>query len=216
MNTKQISPWLLTFSLALCMPLAVNADGHGLKDGGFEDQLAPNQGGWVMFDNSRISIDHARTGKTSMFNWGFSRTQPLPPFLIGGASGSFQEFAAEPGSRWRLSGYGMAANSIKGQAAYGILQISFFDAEGNDLGTVETDDNDSKTAMAKTSKQINSKTRVGEWVMLDTGVATAPAGTTAIHAFTLFVDYSGAGISQGVHFDDLSLCQLAAGSDSCD
>ena len=78
-----------------------------LKDPGFEQQLPSKQGGWTLFDQSRYSSDHARSGRQSMFNWGFSRILPSPPFVLGTASGSFQEFAASPGSRWQLTGYGM-------------------------------------------------------------------------------------------------------------
>ncbi len=189
-------------------PRAVLANGNNLlEDAGFEQQLAPAQGGWTLFDQSQFSSRQARSGSQSMFNFGFSRTQPTAPFLLGGASGSFQEFGAAPGSRWRLTGYGLAADAIKGTPAFGIVQISFFDADGNDLGTVETAAN--KTPLAKTSNQVNSQTQAGEWIFLDTGIATAPAGSATVQAFTLFVDYSGAERTQGVFFDDLSLCAVA-------
>jgi len=197
----------LLFTFIISAPQSVLANGDNpLKDASFEQQLPPDQGGWTLFDQSRFSSDQARNGKQSMFNWGFSRTVPSPPFLLGTVSGSYQEFAAAPGSQWQLSGYGMVANKFRGSLAYGIVQMSFFDAQGNDLGTVETSDN--KTPKAKTSNRVNSKTPVGEWVLLDTGIATAPANTTTVQAFTLYVDYSGSGIAQGVYFDDLRLCNL--------
>ena len=90
-------------------------------------------------------------------------------------------------------------------------------AEGNDLGTVETqgDDDDTK---AKTSNEITSRAPAGEWIRLDTGIATAPEGTAVIHAFTLYVDYSGSNTSQGVYFDDLVLCAVDGNSaaEACD
>lgn len=141
-----------------------------------------------------------------MFNWGFSRVLPSAPFLVGKVLGSYQQFPATPGSRWRLTGFGMAPNAIRGTPAFGIVQVSFFDKFGKDLGTVETAA--SKSALAKTSNQLNNQTPVAEWILLDTGIATAPDDTAAIQAFTLYVDYSGSGISQGVYFDDLSLCAL--------
>ena len=58
---------------------------------------------------------------------------------------------------------------------------------------------------------MNNQTPVGEWTSLDTGIATAPAGTATVQAFTLYVDFSGSDTSQGVYFDDLSLCALEAG-----
>lgn len=194
---------------ALLIPVSqavlANAENR-LKDPGFELKLPPDQGGWILFDESRFSPHQAHSGSESMFNWGFSRTVPTSPFLLGTVSGAYQEFPAEPGSRWRLSGYGATADGIKGASAFGIVQVSFFDAAGNDLGTVETANADKPRA--KTSNQVNSQTPAGEWVYLDTGIVTAPAATAKIHAFTLFVDYSGSGVSQGVHFDDLKLCAL--------
>lgn len=196
--------------LLIAMPGLVFA--NSLKDAGFEAQTASG-GDWTLFDQSRVSSDLARSGSQSMFNWGFSRTIPTPPFLLGTAAGSFQEFNAVAGSRWRLTGYGRAADPIRGAPAFGILQISFFDSAGKDLGTVETASE--KTAPAKTSNQINSKSPVGEWISLDTGIATAPDGTAKVQAFTLFVDYSGSEISQGVYFDDLKLCEVSADHTNC-
>lgn len=202
----------LLFALILCAPRVALADVDNLlKDPGFESRLASEQGGWILFDGSRYSTEQARTGKHSIFNWGFSRTVPSPPFLLGMASGSYQEFPAGPGSRWRLTGYGAANTRLEGAPAFGIVQVSFFDAAGNDLGTVETADDNNATAL--TSNQVNSASPVGEWIFLDTGVATAPANTAKIHAFTLFVDYSGSEIIQGVYFDDIKLCSLDAGDD---
>ncbi len=202
----------LVFAIAVCASTSVFANGDNLlKDAGFEQQLAPEAGGWILFENSRISSDQARGGSRSVFNPGFSRTVPSPPYLLGTASGSFQEFAATPGSRWRLTGYGSAAIALKGAPAFGVVQISFFDDKGKDLGTVETAAG--KGPRARLSNQVNAKSPVGEWIFLDTGVATAPAGATKIHAFTLFVDYSGSEITQGVYFDDLKLCALESGDD---
>jgi len=68
---------------------------------------------------------------------------------------------------------------------------------------------------AKTSNQINSASPAGEWIFLDTGIVTAPDNAARVHAFTLFVDYSGTGVAQGVYFDDLELCSLESGSSEC-
>ena len=195
------------FAVLVSPPQAAHADGNNpLRDAGFELQLAPGKGGWIQFDNSLFSSDEARSGSQSMFNWGFSRTVAYPPFFLGSASGSYQEFPANAGSRWRLTGFGLTPTTLKGTPAFGIVQVSFFDASGNDLGTVETAD--SNTPRAKTSNEVNNLTPVGEWTFLDTGIATAPAGTATVQAFTLYVDFSGSNTSQGVYFDDLSLCAV--------
>lgn len=203
---------LLVGALALFPPLAV-AETHGmLKDASFEQRLDADEGGWRLFGPSRFSDDQAREGSVSMFNGGASKSVGYHPYFIGTVSGSYQEFPAAPGSRWRLTGYGMAATALEGTPAFGIIQISFFDADGKDLGTVETVGN---SARAKLSNEVNNQSPVGEWVALDTGVATAPAGAATVQAFTLYVDYSGAKIFQGVHFDDLHLCQLGETGDRC-
>ena len=194
-------------TLLVSAPQATRAnDDNPLRDAGFELQLATDQGGWNLFDNSSFSTDEARSGGQSMFNWGFSRTVAYPPYFIGTASGSYQEFPAGPGSRWRLTGFGVTPTTLEGAPAFGIVQVSFFDALGNDLGTVET--SGSNTPRAKTSNEVNNLTPAGEWTFLDTGIATAPADTAIVQAFTLYVDFSGSNTSQGVYFDDLSLCAL--------
>jgi hypothetical protein len=190
---------------------ALANDQNLLNDPGFERELAPEDGGWARFDKGWISIDQARTGSRSMFNNGYSRTVPYQPFFEGNVSGSYQEFPATAGSRWRLTGWGMASPALEGAPAFGIVQVSFFDADGNDLGTVETADSDSPPA--RTSNQVNGGSPVDEWIFLDTGVATAPPGTAVIQAFTLFVDYSGSNVAQGVYFDDLTLCALEEDDD---
>ncbi len=194
---------LLSLLIGIGPQLALAEDHNLLKDSSFEEQLPGKEGGWRLFEESLFSADQARSGSQSMFNGGFSRTVAYHPFFVGAVSGSYQEFAAEPGSRWRLTGYGLMAAPLKGTPALGIVQISFFDANGKDLGTVETADSATK---AKTSNEVNSQSPVGEWVFLDTGTATAPPGTAVVHAFTIYVDFSGANTAQGVYFDDLQLC----------
>jgi hypothetical protein len=100
---------------------------------------------------------------------------------------------------------------LLGTPAFGVVQVSFFDADGNDLGTVETVE---ASARAMTSNEVNNQSPVGEWIFLDTGTATAPEGTAAVQAFTIYVDFSGSNTAQGVYFDDLVLCNLD--SEECD
>ena len=185
--------------------VTLGEDGNLLEDAGFELQTSADDGGWQLFEISLYSKNHARSGEQSMFNGGFSRTVPFQATFTGNASGAFQEFPATAGSRWRLTGYALTPTTLAGTNAFGVIQVSFFDAEGKDLGTVETL---GETTKARTSAPVNKDSSAGEWIALDTGVATAPAGTAMIHAFTLFVDFSGSDRTQGVYFDDLSLCEL--------
>ena len=206
----------LFVALLVCAPQASNAqDDALLKDSSFEEQLPADEGGWSLFEESLFSDDQAHSGTNSMFNAALSRTVAYPPYFIGSVAGSFQELAAEAGSRWRLTGYGLTSAKLEGTPAFGVVQVTFFDAEGKDLGTVETADN---TTLAKVSNQVNNQSPVGEWIFLDTGVATAPDGTAKVQAFTIYVDFSGSNVSQGVYFDDLNLCALSEddASNSCD
>lgn len=211
--SKQIPCIVLLGALLVSAPQAALADDatNPLKDASFELQLASDDGGWTLFEQSVFSPDRARSGNHSMFNGGLSKTVAYHPFFVGTVSGSFQEFPADPGSQWRLTGFGATPTTLHGTPAFGIVQVSFFDADGNDLGTVETAGN--KTSRAKTSNEVNNQTPAGEWVFLDTGIASAPAGTATVQAFTLYVDYSGADIAQGVYFDDLSLCAVEGDGD---
>jgi len=201
-NTNPLYLVLMTALLAFGAGAAQADDGGLLKDPGFELKLPADDGGWDLFEISMFSKNQARTGTQSMFNAGFSRTVPYNPFFLGNASGAFQEFPAAPGSRWRLTGYGLTPRPLVGTPAFGILQLSFFDANGKDLGTVETSEGDTK---AKASNQVDNQSAVGEWIFLDTGIVTAPARTATVQAFTLYVDYSGSDLTQGVYFDDLTL-----------
>ena len=207
MKKQHISPFAVSLiALLIWAPGITSADEHStLKDAGFELKTPSKEGGWTLFEISLYSKNYARSGSQSMFNGGFSRTVPFQASFIGNASGAFQAFPAEAGSQWKLTGYGLTPATLEGTDAFGILQVSFFDADGKDLGTVETADTKTK---AKTSSRVNRESAAGEWIYLDTGVATAPEGTVVIHAFTLFVDYSGSNRTQGVYFDDLTLCTV--------
>ena len=194
---------------------ALGENGGQLKDAGFELQTAADEGGWKLFEISLFSKNYARSGTRSMFNGGFSRTVPFQATFIGNASGAYQEFPATAGTRWKLTGYGLTPATLEGTTAFGVLQVSFFNANGKDLGTVETAGG---TTKAKTSAQVNRDSPANEWIFLDTSIATAPEGTATIQAFTLFVDFSGSNRTQGVYFDDLRLCELSenGASDRCD
>ena len=188
------------------------ADDHvSLRDPSFELGIPADEGGWDLFEISQFSKNHARSGTQSIFHGGFSRTVPHQPFFIGHASGAFQELPASPGSRWRLTGYGLTSREIEGRPAFGILQLTFFDADGEDIGTVETA---GLATPAKLSNEVNAQSPVGEWIRLDTGIATAPEGAVVVQAFTLFVDHSNKNMLQGVYFDDLTLCELGEGDDA--
>lgn len=190
--------YVLGVALSLCFANVTHASdcslaGNALTDPSFENQTPVASGGWNTFGGA-FSPEYARTGMWS-----------LAAAAYFGVTGSVQQLPAAPGSRWRMTGYGFTPLQLQGEPAFGVIQVTFFDAFGNDLGTVETAGNQFP---AKTSNPVDWNTPVGVWTYLDTGAVTAPAGAAFIQAFTLYVDFSGN--SQRVFFDDLSLKVLGA------
>ena len=168
---------------------ALNSHGQNLLiDPGFELQTPASAGGWTTFSGF-FSTDFAHSGNWSMLDVGFFS---IPV--------TFQQFPAAPGSQWQMTGYGLTPSPLLGDPAFGIIQVSFFDIFGNDLGTVETA---GTGTAAKISNEVDGSATPGQWIFLDTGIATAPAGTAYIQAFTVYIDFSGN--VQGVYFDDLTL-----------
>ncbi len=161
--------------------------GNLLVDPGFELQTPAEQGGWMPSGDTWWTADAAHSG-----NWSIAH------FAWNAVSYAFQWFPAAPGSQWRMTGYGMPPWGLAEEPAFGLIQVSFFDIDGNDLGTLET----SGTG-PKISNPVDWGTPLSQWQFLDTGVATAPEGTAFIHAFTLYVDL--ASDWQGVCFDDVAL-----------
>jgi hypothetical protein len=159
-----------------------------LVDPGVELQTPASAGGWTTFSGF-FSTDFSHSGKWSLFDVAFLN---IPV--------TFQQFPAAPGSQWRMTGYGLTPSPLLGSPAFGIVQVTFFDIFGNNLGTVETAGSGTP---AKLSNPVDGSATPGQWIFLDTGIATAPAGTAYIQAFTVYVDFSGN--VQGVYFDDLTL-----------
>jgi hypothetical protein len=192
MNRKVLSAVLVAAAL-VAVPSTVHA-WNVLVDPRFERQTPPDQGGWILFGGA-FSTDQARSGHWSM----------LDRFCgVYGGLGSYEQFPAAPGSRWRLTGYGLVPASIVGDpgAIFGIIQVTFFDASGNDLGTLETV---GAPFPAKTSAHLDAMTFPLQWQFLDTDAVTAPAGAAFVQAFTLWIDFTGRGECQGASFDDLRL-----------
>ena len=164
-----------------------------LIDPGFEAQTTSptNDGvaGWTLFNGAAFSTDVARTGTHSMKDFG-----------NGSVPGSFETFPASPGQQFELTGFGLTPTVLAGNPGFGILQVAYFDSAGNNLGTVETG-----AGNAKASAQINGGSTINTWLPLDTGIATAPAGTVKIQAFTLVVDFNSPAAGESVYFDDLNL-----------
>jgi hypothetical protein len=163
-----------------------------LVDPSFELQTPPGSGGWSLFNGAAFSTDVAHTG-----------THSMKDFTANNVPGSFEQFPAAPGQQWEVTGFGLTPAVLVGNPGFGIVQFSFFDAANNNLGTVETG-----AGNAKTSAQVNSASPLNQWIALDTGIATAPANTAFVQAFTIVVDFNSPPAGEGVYFDDLTLQQV--------
>jgi hypothetical protein len=171
--------------------LAVSAHAQNvLTNPGFETGTATGNGdvggapGWTTFGN--------------VFNTSAPNPSPVGPHAGTGAlkefgtfpgvSGAFQEVPASPGQIWTATGFGLNASSDPMQTGnFGELKISFHNAGGEIQGFDGT--------------HIDINTPQNVWTpLLTTG--TAPAGTTSVQIFALFVQPATAGGS--AFFDDVS------------
>jgi hypothetical protein len=161
-----------------------------LTNPGFETGTATGNGdvggapGWSTFGNVFNTSapnpapvgPHAGTGALKEFG------------TFPGVSGAFQEVPASPGQIWTATGFGLNASSDPMQADnFGELKLSFRSGSSEILGVDGT--------------HIDVNTPQNVWTpLLTTG--TAPAGTTSVQIFALFVQPATAGGSAS--FDDIS------------
>jgi hypothetical protein len=167
-----------------------------LSDPGFESGTAvPSAvGGWALSNGGGpFTTAQARTGSFSMEESGGGGFQvPL----------SFQALPSSAGLSYDLTGFGLITTAPQAGANFGGVQITFFsgpNGTGTNLGTVQT-----TPGNALFSNEITSASPLNTWISLDTGIATAPAGTQSLEAFTIVVDAN----PTTAFFDDISLTQV--------
>jgi hypothetical protein len=160
-----------------------------IVNGGFEaGPIGAGASSWTTFGNvftvtnPNPAPDGAHSGTNSLKEFG----------TFPGVSGAFQQFTASPGQVWDLNGYIINASSDAMQATLGntnfaLLKISFQNAGGEILGI------DSQHITASTPQDV--------WQFVDAN-GVAPAGTTFVQLFALFVQPSTLGGSAG--YDDIS------------
>jgi hypothetical protein len=186
------SALVAAFAAAALLLTPTAAMANLLTDPGFESgtPVPSGVGGWEPFNGAEFSTEQAFNGAYSMK-------------LIANNSvpGAFQTLPATPGEAFTLTGYALAPVALAGpEPAFGGIQVSFFDAGGNDLGTVET-----PGAAAADFRGVNDPAGdfvTGEWEFLSV-TATAPAGAVKIQAFPIYIDFSGN--EQGIYVDDMTL-----------
>jgi hypothetical protein len=185
------------FSLASMSFVASSAQAQNvLANPGFETGTSiggpelPGSPGWSTFGNTFTESapnpapigPHAGTGDLKEFG------------TFPGVSGAFQQFNSNPGDVWTFTGFGANASSDPMQAGnFGELKISFHNAGGEILGV--------------DGNHIDTSTPSNTWTPLS-AVGTAPAGTTFVQLFELFVQPATNGGS--AFFDDVSASVVVA------
>jgi hypothetical protein len=166
------------------------AEANLLSDPGFESgvEVVGGIGGWDTF-GAAFSTDVAHAGSNSMK---MTARNSVP--------GAFQQVSANPGEVYTMTGFGYTPATLVAsttQTPFGGIQFTFFNAGGTDLGTVETG-----LGVAAGDFALDPGSPAGVWLPLSV-TATAPLGTSYMHAFTIFINFTGS--AQGIYVDDLVL-----------
>jgi hypothetical protein len=121
---------------------------------------------------------------------------------LNNVPGAFEQFPALQGDAWAATGFGQTPSPLLGQpfggASFGGLQITFFDAANNNLGTVET-----SPGNALFSNMIDQNSPAGQWIPLAV-TAHAPAGTAYGQVFAIMIDF-GSPAPEGIYVDNMSM-----------
>jgi hypothetical protein len=192
-TSKQLSVLVAGFAVTALLLTPTAASANLLVDPGFESgtPVAGGIGGWEPFNAAAFSTAQAYSGAYSME---LLTTNNVP--------GAYQVIPASPGDVFTLTGWAMAPVALAGpEPAFGGIQISYFDDLGTDLGTVETGPG-TAAADFRGINQAGGDFVAGVWEELSV-TATAPAGTTKIQAFPIYIDFSGN--TQGIYVDDMVL-----------
>jgi hypothetical protein len=173
-----------------------------LTDPGFESG-APGQinpiplpagagGGWAVFNGAGYSQAHPETG-----NWGLQEIQGI------GAAWNFEaDYQAiggvSPGQKYTLTGDFMTTTGIS-DAGYApvFIQLTYFNAAGGDLGTVETGGSGALAVQY-------SPAAIGTWYQA-TVTATAPANAVYVAPYLAFMENGGQLASDALYWDNASL-----------
>jgi hypothetical protein len=200
-----------TFFTLAAMAFALFATAHTsaneLVNPGFEaDALMDSPpttivSGWTTFGNANTtsaSLDPVRTGIGSLRlvgNGGF------------GVPGAYQILPANPGETWDLQGYMLTQNALTGTSTFGLLKLVWSDGV-NDLvpstitiGQAGAAPNFGIEALP----HLDSSSAPNNWQFAEAR-GVAPAGTTAVKMFALFVD----GTAGTGYFDDLQATLIPA------
>lgn len=182
-------------SALVCFVSAVSASAQTnfVTDPSFELGTPKASGGWSAFSGAVLnSTGHVRTG---------TKAVRLPAGNGIGAFETISNAAFTAGTQFDLTAWGFVTNTMT--AGFVGIQASFFNVTGTttqNLGTVE-----SGPGNARFSNHLDSNSVLNTWILLDTGVFTAPSTLpiSYIQVFPLAVNGGSTGGS--VWEDDFDL-----------
>jgi hypothetical protein len=194
-------------SMAFAMFASAPSSANVLLNPGFEaDALmdsppVPGATGWTTFGNANTtsaSLDPVRTGVGSLRLTGAGNF---------GVPGAYQTFPANPGEIWDLQGYMLTQMALPAGSTFGLLKIVWSDGV-NDLvpSTITIGQaGPSPNFGIEALPHLDSASAPNTWQFTEAR-GVAPAGTTSVKMFALFVDQSaGTG-----YFDDLQATMIPA------
>jgi hypothetical protein len=194
-------------AMAFALFAATLSAANELANPGFEADAVsnsppvPGASGWITFGNANTtsaSLDPVHTGIGSLRLAGSGNF---------GVPGAYQIIPANPGEIWDLQGYMLTQNTLPANATFGLLKIVWSDGV-NDLapgaitiGQAGPAANPGIEALA----HLDSSSTPNTWQFTQAR-GVAPAGTTSVKMFALFVDQSaGTG-----YFDDIQATLIPA------
>ena len=195
-----------------------------LADGDFETFVAPQSngtGGWSIFNNAlpdggppasaACTTPRVCSAGTGGSQSGSFDLKTYGPFLgSNNASGAFQNVPASPGQQFEGSvwAYTPTSDSIYGKQNYTNITLSFVDAAGAVIGSVNySPGTNEKNTPIFDGRDANMPEN--QWVQYSVD-AVAPAGTAFVRESLFFIQLYHGGIGDGgaVWFDNASLVSL--------
>jgi hypothetical protein len=175
---------LFLSSLVAVAGAAGVANANLLTNPGFEDGYS----GWISFGNAYTESSSA----ASLFPaHGGDRMAKMFGNFSGGfnVTGAFQSFAAAEGQIWSIDcfSYNWSADAMSG-GNWAVMKLAFFNASNAEIGFAET-------------RILDAASPRDTWLDNTPAVGVAPAGTTSVQAFLLFLQPEFAG--GAAWFDDV-------------
>lgn len=147
-----------------------------LQDPGFENGLT----GWTAFGNA-LQITYNATSNNGPAPYaGTGELKEYGPFngQDYAASGVFQSFSASAGQQFVGSGFmqNWSGDPMQG-GNFAILQVAFYNTGGTQLSYFNS------------TAEIDATTATNAWDSMSTGTVTAPANTSKVQFFVLFLQH---------------------------